>query len=354
MRAKARRNRRDLPWRAPPGETPDPYAVWLSEIMLQQTTVAAAKPYFAAFLSRWPHVEALAKAPLDEAMKAWAGLGYYARARNMHACAGLVATKYRGRFPTSELELRELPGVGPYTAAAIAAIAFNRPAIVVDGNIQRVVARLFAVSEPPRQARTRIAELLASLLSPERPGDFAQGLMDLGAGVCTARAPSCGACPFAGACEAARRGEAEAFPVKAPRTPKPNRKGAAFVLRCAELTLLRTRPPRGLLGAMTEFPTTPFEEDFDVSKARAMAPLPAKWRLLDGDVEHVFTHFRLELAVFIARVAPPVPRIENYRWAPARDLDREGLPTLMRKVAVHAGLIRSGSARKHGNDMESG
>ncbi|MBI3274534.1 MAG: A/G-specific adenine glycosylase, partial [Methylocystis sp.] len=212
------RNRRDLPWRAPPGETPDPYAVWLSEIMLQQTTVAAAKPYFAAFLSRWPHVEALAKAPLDEAMKAWAGLGYYARARNMHACAGLVATKYRGRFPTTELELRELPGVGPYTAAAIAAVAFNRPAIVVDGNIQRVVARLFAVSEPPRQARTRIAELLASLLSPERPGDFAQGLMDLGAGVCTARAPSCGACPFAGACEAARRGEAEAFPVKAPRT----------------------------------------------------------------------------------------------------------------------------------------
>lgn len=333
------RRRRDLPWRARPGEIADPYAVWLSEIMLQQTTVEAVKPYFTAFLARWPDVEALARAPLEEVMKAWAGLGYYARARNLHACAQRVASEHGGRFPETENELLALPGVGPYTAAAIAAIAFERPCLAMDGNVERVAARLYAVAQPVRLAKPDLREKAGALVPRQRPGDFAQAMMDLGATVCTPRSPKCDLCPFLPACEAALLGRAEDFPVKGPKLAKPERQGAAFVLRSGDETLLRTRPARGLLGGMAEFPSTPFRQDFDPRSARAYAPVETRWRALPGEVEHVFTHFSLRLTIFTATLAPPPPRIENCRWATAARLAEEGLPTLMRKVAAHAGLI---------------
>jgi A/G-specific adenine glycosylase len=333
------RRRRDLPWRAGPGERADPYAVWLSEIMLQQTTVEAVKPYFAAFLARWPSVAALAAAPLDEVMKAWAGLGYYARARNLHACAQQVAVEHRGIFPRDESDLLALPGVGLYTAAAVAAIAFDAPCVAVDGNVERVVARLFAVDKPAREAKRELREKAQTLLPPARTGDFTQALMDLGATVCTPRGPRCDLCPFAPACEAARRGETERFPVKTPKPEKPLRRGAAFVLTSDGAALLRTRPARGLLGGMSEFPSTPFRVDFDPSRAQAHAPVAARWRALPGEVEHVFTHFSLRLTIFAATLPAPPPHIENGRWTPLSRLCDEGLPTLMRKVAVRAGLI---------------
>jgi A/G-specific adenine glycosylase len=333
-------HRRDLPWRAKPGASADPYNVWLSEIMLQQTTVAAVKPYFTAFLARWPTVERLAAAPVDEVMKAWAGLGYYARARNLHACARLIASDFGGCFPQDEAELLRLPGVGPYTAAAVAAIAFNAPTVAVDGNVERVVARLFAIPTPTHLAKAEIKQKTLGFLSCARSGDFAQALMDLGATICTPRAPLCGSCPFQKSCAALRGGAAEAFPVKLPRSAKPKRKGAVFVLRCGDRVLLRQRAPKGLLGGMAAFPATPFAQDFDMRSARAYAPLTARWRATPGVVDHVFTHFSLELAVFSAHVAPPAPLVENCRWALARGLGKEGLPTLMRKVAVHAGLMQ--------------
>ncbi|WP_018266783.1 A/G-specific adenine glycosylase [Methylosinus sp. LW4] len=333
------RRRRDLPWRAAPGERADPYAVWLSEIMLQQTTVEAVKPYFLGFLTRWPSVEALAAAPLEEVMKAWAGLGYYARARNLHACAQQVAFERGGVFPREEGDLLSLPGVGPYTAAAVAAIAFDAPCVAVDGNVERVVARLFAIDRPIREAKRELRETAQTLLPAARSGDFTQALMDLGATVCTPRGPRCDLCPFASGCEAARRGETERFPVKAQKLEKPLRRGAAFVLTCGGAALLRTRPPRGLLGGMSEFPSTPFRVDFDPSRAQAHAPAAARWRALPGEVEHVFTHFSLRLTIFAATLPAPPPHIENGRWTPLARLSEEGLPTLMRKVAVRAGLI---------------
>jgi A/G-specific adenine glycosylase len=334
-------HRRDLPWRAKPGETVEPYRVWLSEIMLQQTTVATVRPYFEAFLARWPTVDALAGAPPDEVMKAWAGLGYYARARNLHACAQLIASDHGGRFPSTEADLLRLPGVGPYTAAAIAAIAFNAPCVALDGNVERVVTRLFAISTPARLAKAEIKEKARRFLPRARPGDFAQALMDLGATLCTPRAPSCGRCPLAKFCSAFREGAPEAFPTKAPKSPKPKRKGAVFVLRCGDAVLLRQRAPRGLLGGMTAFPATPFTGDFKIVDARAHAPVETSWRALPGAVSHVFTHFALELTVFSGHVAPPAPLLEDCRWAAARELVKEGLPTLMRKVAIHAELLKN-------------
>lgn len=333
------RSRRDLPWRAAPGERADPYSVWLSEIMLQQTTVEAVKPYFHAFLARWPSVAALAAAPLEEVMKAWAGLGYYARARNLHACAQQVAFERGGIFPREEGDLLSLPGVGPYTAAAVAAIAFDAPCVAVDGNVERVVARLFAIDRPIREAKRDLREQAQTLLPAARSGDFTQALMDLGATICTPRAPRCDLCPFAPACAAARRGETERFPVKAQKLDKPLRRGAAFVVISGGAALLRTRPLRGLLGGMSEFPSTPFRVDFDPSRARAHAPMAARWKELPGAVEHVFTHFSLRLTIFAATLPAPPPYIENGRWTPLARLSEEGLPTLMRKVAVRAGLI---------------
>ena len=256
-----------------PGQPADPYRVWLSEIMLQQTTVKAVAPYYARFLERWGDVRALAAAPLDDVLKAWAGLGYYARARNMHACAIAVVERHGGEFPASEAELRALPGIGAYTAAAIAAIAFDQPATPVDGNIERVIARLYAVETPLPAAKPEIARLARRLTPNDRAGDFAQAMMDLGATICSPKTPACALCPWNDACAAFARGDAETLPRRTPKREGALRRGAAFVARRADgLVLLRTRPAKGLLGGMTEVPTTEWAHDFDESNALDSAP----------------------------------------------------------------------------------
>ena len=330
------RHRRRLPWRSAPGERADPYAVWLSEIMLQQTTVSAVAPYYARFLERWPDVRALAAAGLDDVLKLWAGLGYYARARNLHACARAVVAQHGGIFPDSEDGLRALPGIGGYTAAAIAAIAFDRKATPVDGNIERVVARLFAIEEALPQAKPKIHALTQTLTPAHRPGDFAQAMMDLGATLCTPKRPACALCPWNEACAARKRGDPESFPRKAPKVEGKIRRGAAFVaLRTDGALLVRTRPTKGLLGGMTEVPTTQWSHDFDLKRANG-APLQAKWRRLPGIVTHTFTHFPLELAVHTAIVARATRAPEGARWIAASEIAGEAFPNVMRKVIAHA------------------
>src|SRR5271169_636506 len=267
------RHRRTLPWRAQSGERADPYRVSLSEIMLQQTTVRAVVPYYVHFLGRWGEVRALAAAPLDDVLKTWAGLGYYARARNLHACARAVVERHGGKFPASVAELRALPGIGDYTTAAIAAIAYDLPATPVDGNVERVIARLYAVTTPLPAAKPEIRRLAGGLTPQHRAGDFAQAMMDLGATVCTPKNPACALCPWKESCAAYARGEAELFPYRIPKREGALRRGAAFVARRADgMVLVRTRPAKGLLGAMTEVPTTEWHHDFDEGNARAGAP----------------------------------------------------------------------------------
>jgi A/G-specific adenine glycosylase len=335
------RHRRKLPWRALEGETPDPYRVWLSEIMLQQTTVKAVAPYFLRFIARWPTVMALAAAPLDDVLKLWAGLGYYARARNLHACAKAVVESHGARFPAMQAELAALPGIGPYTAAAIAAIAFDAPAAAVDGNVERVVARLFAVEQELPAAKPEIRRFAEQLVPTTRAGDFAQALMDLGATICTPKTPACALCPWTDACAARRRGDAERFPAKAPKKEGRLRQGAAFVaVRADGCVLVRTRPPKGLLGGMTEVPTTPWAHDFDVGAALAAAPrfgrTTPQWRRLPGVVTHVFTHFPLELVVYVGRVPAGAAAPEGARWCAHAELAGEAFPNVMRKVLAHA------------------
>jgi A/G-specific adenine glycosylase len=334
------RHRRRLPWRAEAGATSDPYRVWLSEIMLQQTTVKAAGPYFLRFLQRFPDVRALAAAPLEEALKLWAGLGYYSRARNLHACAIEVAEKHGGRFPDSEDALLKLPGIGAYTAAAIAAIAFGRKATVVDGNVERVVSRLFAVTEPMPAGKPLIKRLAASLSPTARWGDFAQAMMDLGATICTPRRPACALCPWDQVCVARAQGDQETYPRKGAKAVRPTRRGVAFVAERADgFVLLRDRPPKGLLGGMAETPTGPWSEHFDVSASSselsAGAPLSADWRKTPGFATHVFTHFALELVVMKARVPAGVPAPAGARWVAIAALDGEALPSVFRKVLAH-------------------
>ncbi len=333
------RHRRVLPWRAQPGEAIDPYRVWLSEIMLQQTTVKTVGPYFARFLARWPDVDALAAAPLDDVLRLWAGLGYYARARNLHACARAVAA--RGGFPRTEAELVTLPGIGRYTAAAISAIAFDAPAVPVDGNVERVVTRLFAVDQELPAAKPEIGRLAHTLMPDARTGDFAQALMDLGATICTPVKPACALCPWTQDCAARLRGDAETFPRKPPKTTGMLRRGAAFVaVRADGCVLLRSRPPKGLLGGMTEVPTTEWSHDFKDVGAVYRAPrfyeARPRWRRLPGVVTHVFTHFPLELQVYIAKVGKDVEGPIDARWVPINALQGEALPTVMRKVLAHA------------------
>jgi A/G-specific adenine glycosylase len=305
-------DKRRLPWRSEAGERPDPYRVWLSEVMLQQTTVAAVRPYFEAFTARWPTVDALAAAADEEVMSAWAGLGYYARARNLLACARAVVRDHQGRFPDSEAELVRLPGIGRYTAAAIAAIAFGRRAVVVDGNVERVVARLFAEADKGR------LHGLADELTPDGPsGDFAQAMMDLGATICTPRAPDCPRCPIASFCAARAAGEPERFPVKAKKRPRPERSGTAYWLEHDGHVLLVKRPPRGLLGGMAALPSD-------------AAPADADWQDA-GSVGHVFTHFALDMRLFCAEA--PAWSGEGYWWPVAR-LGEAGLPTLYAKLAA--------------------
>ncbi len=331
------RHRRTLPWRAAPGETPDPYRVWLSEIMLQQTTVAAVRPYYERFLARFPTVEALAQAPQEAVMQAWAGLGYYSRARNLHACARMVVALHGGRFPADEKALLALPGIGAYTAGAIAAIAFNKVAVAVDGNVERVITRLHAVEEPLPGAKPLVRELALAMVPQDRPGDFAQALMDLGATICTPKKPACVLCPLSSPCRARAEGTAETFPRKEAKTAGRLRRGAAFVaLRTDGHVLLRTRPPKGLLGGMAEVPVSEWRHDYEIREALRDAPLPGVWRRKPGMVRHVFTHFPLELAVFTASFAVDTEAPAGGRWVPRHSLAGEALPNVMRKVLEKA------------------
>ncbi|MEJ0075555.1 MAG: A/G-specific adenine glycosylase [Alphaproteobacteria bacterium] len=331
------RHRRVLPWRARQGERAEAYRVWLSEIMLQQTTVKAVAPYYARFLARFPTVAALAGASLEDVLKLWAGLGYYARARNLHACAKAVVEEHGGEFPGTEEGLRMLPGIGAYTAAAIAAIAFDQPASPVDGNIERVVARLFAVEDALPAAKPRIRALAASLTPSRRAGDFAQAMMDLGATICTPKSPACVLCPWTGACVARARGDQETFPRKAEKKTGALRRGAAFVVvRADGFLLTRTRPEKGLLGGMTEVPVSEWTRDFDEVTALEHAPLKAGWRRVPGVVTHTFTHFPLELTIYRAGVPAARKAAQGMHWTPLAGLAGEALPNVMRKVIAHA------------------
>jgi A/G-specific adenine glycosylase len=336
------RHRRVLPWRAAKGEQADPYKVWLSEIMLQQTTVKAVIPYYESFLARWPTVEALAAATLDDVLAAWAGLGYYSRARNLHKCAQIVSKELAGRFPEMEEGLRQLPGIGPYTAAAIAAIAFGARTTPVDGNIERVVARLFAVKTPLPAAKPEIKRLARALTPPQRAGDFAQALMDLGASVCTPKRPSCLMCPLQSECAAHWQGIEAALPARAAKPERPVRVGLAFLaLREDAHVLLRRRPEAGLLGGMLEVPSTEWAETLPpVAEALRGTPVRADWWALPGVVAHTFTHFRLESLVYRAIVPADASLTfwadpQRCQWVARRDLDRAALPSVMRKIIAH-------------------
>jgi A/G-specific adenine glycosylase len=322
---------RALPWRISPaaraaGVAPDPYRVWLSEIMLQQTTVPHATPYFLDFARRWPTVRDLAAAPEADVMAAWAGLGYYARARNLVACARFVAERLGGVFPQTEAGLRELPGVGPYTAAAIAAIAFDAPANVVDGNVERVVARLFAVETPLPAAKPELKDRAATLVAENRPGDWAQALMDLGATICTPRAPLCDRCPVAAACLALAGGAPATYPRRDARAERPQRHGVAYVLTSGRGVALVRRPAKGLLGGMLGLPTSEWRaQPFSDAEALAAAPSPAAWRD-HGEIRHVFTHFALALRIF--RAAGDWP---DAIWTPEAELG--AMPSVFLKAA---------------------
>lgn len=344
-------NARRLPWRVGPsdrarGEAPDPYRVWLSEVMLQQTTVAAVPRYFEAFLRRWPDVLALARADEAEVMKEWAGLGYYSRARNLKAAADILAREKGGRFPDTAGELQQLPGIGEYTAAAIAAIAFERREAVVDANAERVLARFFAVETPLPEAKAILRAHQASLTPEKRCGDYAQAVMDLGALICTPRRPSCGLCPWRESCLALASGDLERFPLKAARRERPLRQGAAFVaLRADGAVLLRRRPPRGLLGGMSEVPGNGWSEAKDSDDSAQGAPFPAKWVSCERPVVHVFTHFRLELSVYRARLPMGFAAPADHWWSKAEELADEALPTVMKK-AIEAALPGAVKARR--------
>ncbi len=331
------RHRRVLPWRALPGEQADPYRVWASEIMLQQTTITAVKPYFERFMTRFPTVDALAQAPSESVMQAWAGLGYYSRARNLHACAKVVADQHGGRFPDTEEGLRELPGIGAYTAGAVAAIAFDRPAAAVDGNVERVMTRLFAIEEEMPGAKPLVRERVLALM-PSRPGDFAQALMDLGATICTPRSPACGLCPWREPCRARIAGTQETYPRKAAKKTGKTRFGAAFVaMREDGAVLVRTRPAKGLLGGMVEVPGGEWRADYRLEEALRDAPLVAQWRRLIAPVRHVFTHFPLELTIFVAELPLDAQAPEGMRFTPFARLREEAFPSVFLK-ALEAGL----------------
>lgn len=329
------KNARDLPWRSKPGIEPDPYHVWLSEIMLQQTTVATVKAYFKKFTHLWPDVHALAASPQEEVLKEWAGLGYYARARNLHKCARHVSEELGGAFPETEAELKALPGIGDYTSAAIAAIAFGEPAAVVDGNIERIISRQFRIKTPLPKAKKEIREQVAKRTPSNRPGDFAQAMMDLGASLCSPKAPKCLLCPVSKTCAAAQKGDMEDYPVKAPKKTKPTRRAISFWVEHNGHVLLERRPDSGLLGGMPGFFSTPWVErpDFpELDEFHTAAPTNSDWVPIEGKAKHTFTHFHLETLLVFTELHTRV-NIEGGFWHPVDRLDEIGLPTVFKKIS---------------------
>ena len=343
------RHHRVLPWRVTPhdhaqGVRPDPYRIWLSEVMLQQTTVEAVKAYFLKFTNLWPDVQALADATEDDVLRGWAGLGYYSRARNLKKCADMVARDFKGAFPADVEGLKQLPGIGDYTSAAIAAIAFDIPAAVVDGNVERVVSRLFAIKTAMPQAKTAIRTYTEQLTPQSRPGDFAQAMMDLGATICTPKKPACILCPLNDNCAALIEGEPELYPVKAPKKARPVRYGAGFILLSPQGEVyLRKRANKGLLAGMSEVPNsdwiaadeTASPEHIARLSSVDLAPFAAHWQA-SGNITHIFTHFELRLSVYKADVSA-VPPSNNGWWVAADNLHEEALPTVMKK-AISAAL----------------
>ena len=328
------RCRRSLAWRAEPGKIPDPYRVWLSEILLQQTTAQAATPYYQAFTARWPRVEDLAAASTEEVMSAFAGLGYYSRARNLQACAKEIARR-GGKFPSEEAELRALPGIGAYTAAAIAAIAFGRQTAPVDGNIARILARLLALEKPIARARGELAAAARALAPSRRAGDFTQALMDIGATLCRPRNPACGFCPLAEDCAAFQAGVPEVYPRRAEAKARPQRQGAVFFARRSDGAFLaRRRPPRGLLASTIELPGTPWTSRNPDDGLAGAAPVDARWRRLPGDVEQVFTHFALKLIVYATEFEGRAPA--DCFWVNPDAIGTAGFSSMMRKAVEHA------------------
>ena len=333
-------HKRVMPWRASSGARPDPYHVWLSEVMLQQTTVAAVHDYFLTFINRWPDVKALGNADRDDVMRAWAGLGYYTRARNLHQCAKMVAQDYNGRFPDNEQELQKLPGIGPYTAAAIAAIAFDKPAVAIDGNVERVGARLFDINQPLPRAKPRIRERAAELYTGiKRPGDFVQAMMELGATICRPKSPQCLLCPVRQHCRAFAKGRADQLPQKQARKPKPHKYGYVYIIRNRRGDyLLETRPQNGLLGGMPGLPHSTLEED-----SNACAP-PS---FITGDyaeaemvgahhfITHSFTHFHLTLYLCTGVAHSDQLGNSAYYWVASDTFTSEGLPRLFQKVVQY-------------------
>jgi len=329
------RHRRRLPWRAEPGEAADPYRVWLSEIMLQQTTVPTVAERYERFVARFPTVERLADAPLDDVLHAWQGLGYYARARNLHRAAGEIVRRHGGVLPRDEAALRALPGIGDYTVAALRAIAFDQPANVVDGNVERVVARLFAIEAPLPGAKIEIRQRAATLVPSLRAGDYAQALMDLGAMVCTPRSPGCLACPLAELCVARQRGIAVELPRRAIAKAKPKRYAVVYWLeRDDGAVLLRRRPENGLLGGMIEIPSGPWRDAAEEpDESAGAAPARVQWRRLEGVVAHGFTHFDIDLVVLKGRVT--AARAPEGLWSHPKDFHRLAMPTMTKKVVEH-------------------
>ena len=327
---------RELPWRVGPaerqaGQAPDPYHVWLSEIMLQQTTVAAVIAPYNKFVKRWPTVSALASAPEEEVMAAWAGLGYYSRARNLLRCARILVNEFRGRFPRQPGELQKLPGIGSYTASAIAAIAFDYPTVAMDGNAERVMARLGAVTIPPRHAKRRLRELAIGHAPSNRSGDYAQAVMDLGATICRPGAPLCTDCPCRCSCQAFASGMQSQLPVREARPQRPTRRGIAYIGRNRTgAWMMERRSPQGLLGGMLGWPGSEWGSEF-----KELPPCEADWTPVAGEVRHVFTHFTLLLRLMTAENLPLLPP-PDYLFVAPQEFDPSVLPSLMRKAFDHA------------------
>lgn len=332
---------RTMPWRIPPedhhqGVRGDPYYVWLSEVMLQQTQVATVRDYFLKFVEKWPSIEALAAADIEDVLKAWAGLGYYSRARNLKKCADEVVLNHGGKFPYKPEQLKKLPGIGDYTASAIASIAFDEPVAVVDGNIERVITRHYEISTPLPAAKPEIQKRVSEVLDADKPGEFAQAMMDLGATICTPKRPVCGLCPINQDCAAFSSGDQELFPVKRPKPEKPTRKGAAFVICDAtDNVFLEKRGEKGLLAGMSQVPTSNWTARQNGATGEAAFPFSAEWQM-SGIARHTFTHFHLELEVWKTKFAnePPI----NGWWCKSESLNGEALPTLMKKVLAKAGF----------------